>query len=106
MAILDEKWAVLKPCLLIVLIGIFMLSFILVKADLESEILVNLKLSDSFYQVLPGETITVETEIILLREVREDKVVDLLIEYFLINSTDSTIFKLSETKGAILSSHS
>ena len=32
--------------------------------------------------------------------------IDLLIEYFLINSTDSTIFKLSETKGAILSSHS
>ena len=106
MIILDEKLAVLKQNLLAVLIVIFMLSFLFVNADLDSEILVNIKLSDDFYQVLPGEIITTETEIILLREAREDKVIDLLIEYFLINSTDSTIFKLSETKGTILSSHS
>ena len=69
MIILDEKLAVLKQNLLAVLIVIFMLSFLFVNADLDSEILVNIKLSDSFYQVLPGGTITTETEIILLREV-------------------------------------
>ena len=102
---LNKKEAALRQDLLMILIlAIFVFSIFLVVAAKDQELLVNLRIPDEYRKAVAGGNMLTETDIVLLNEVREDKVIDLLIEFSLIDSNEKTVFKLSETKGSILRS--
>ena len=108
MAATNKKTTVIKRLLLIALITfVFISSPFLVKADHEKgELLIDLKIPSEYRKVIAGQTMLTETEVTLIREVRENKINDITILFTIINSSGANVLKLSETKGTILSSHS
>ncbi len=84
-------------------LGIFLIILIVLVSSINAQekLSLNVNIPTIYKEVFIGESILIETEIILI-EHKPDEIIDVLIEYFVKDEKGSIIYKLSETKGGIL----
>lgn len=67
----------------------------------DSIVLVNTKILLDYKKVEAGKPLLAQTEIILIKEVYDNKPIDMHIEYIITDSRGNAVMKISETKGII-----
>ena len=81
----------------------FLIMFLLPSALGKDKVAVSLNIPSQYKAVNVGETILIQTEVILIKDfTEEEKVTDVLLEYAVKDSKGNTIISFSETKGTIL----
>src|SRR3989344_9517043 len=65
-------------------------------------LLVDVEIPGGYRHLVPGESVFVETQIILVGNNQSNPLVDVLIEYIVKNKDDQVITKITETKGGIV----
>ena len=67
-----------------------------------SELLINVNIPKHYFHIYSGESVLVETEIILKQEENATEMHDILIEYAIKENNGAVVTKAIETKGGIL----
>ncbi|MDO8510923.1 MAG: hypothetical protein Q7S55_02045 [Nanoarchaeota archaeon] len=84
--------------LILLLVGAAMI----IPAKAENILLIDLNIPEGYHHLIPGDSVFVETQIILVGRNQTDPLTDVLIEYAVKDKDNQVITKISETKGGIV----
>jgi hypothetical protein len=68
----------------------------------NTKIILKVDVPSRFEEIRPGDDIAVNTEVFLLKENEQQKIVDIILEYSVFNEKGELITKVIETKGILL----
>ncbi len=87
-----------KIFLILFLVG----TFLAIQAKAQGILLVDVTIPEGYQHLIPGDSVLVETQIILVGRDQMEPVIDVLIEYTIKDKNNNIVTKLSETKGGIV----